>query len=210
MLRIHILTFFYFYQTNYMFRTLKSDSDLWNDIRDDDGLAFDVLFNRYWARMYKVAFRQLNEEASSLEIVHDVFVSLWERRKVLEINAFPNFLLTAIRYQIYNRLKTPKLSLVYKADLVETEHLFELNAGDIRFRDFDLERELDKYLHQLPKRCHEIFHLSRIEHLSNQDIADRLGVSKKTVENQLTVALKHLRIAFKNIASLILLFLLIR
>jgi RNA polymerase sigma-70 factor (family 1) len=210
MLRIHIITFFYFYQTNYMFRTLKSDSDLWNDIRNDDGLAFDVLFERYWARMYKLAFRRLNDEADSLEIVHDIFVSLWERRKVLEINAFPNFLLTAIRYQLYSRSKPPKLSLVYKAEYDEKDDATELNSGETHIRDFELQKELDKCLSQLPKRCYEIFYLSRVEHLSNQEIADRLRVSKKTIENQLTIALKHLRLALKNIASLILLFLLFK
>ncbi|MEN0053531.1 MAG: sigma-70 family RNA polymerase sigma factor [Mucilaginibacter sp.] len=188
-----------------MFRALKSDSDLWKDIRNDDGLAFDVLFNRYWARLYKAAFRQLNDEDSSLEVVHDVFLSIWTRRKHLEIELFPNFLLTAIRYQIHSRSKSPKLSLVYKADLYESDHLSELNSGGIRIRDLELQRELDQLLDQLPKRCHEIFNLSRIEHLSNQDIAERLGISKKTVENQLTVALKHLRVAYKSIASFILL-----
>jgi RNA polymerase sigma-70 factor (family 1) len=203
---IHIITFFYFYQTNYMFRTLKSDSDLWNDIRNDNGLAFDMLFDRYWARMYKIAFRQLNEEAASLEIVHDVFVSLWERRKVLEINAFPNFLLTAVRYQLYSRAKSPRLSLVYKADYDETNDSTIVNSGETHIREIELQKELDKCLSQLPKRCYEIFYLSRVEHLSNQDIADRLGVSKKTVENQVTIALKHLRFMLKNLASLMLLF----
>ncbi|MFC0515286.1 RNA polymerase sigma-70 factor [Mucilaginibacter angelicae] len=186
-----------------MFKSLKSDSDLWNDIRNDDGSAFDELFNRYWVRMYKIAFRQLNDEESSLEIVHDIFLSLWNRRKELEINKFSNFLLTAMRYQLYSRSKTAKLSLVYKADFIESDHLSESNTGEIRLQDFELKNELDKYLNQLPERCHEIFNLSRIEHLSNQDIADRLGISKKTVENQLTIALKHLRLAFKNIASFI-------
>ncbi|WP_161964454.1 sigma-70 family RNA polymerase sigma factor [Mucilaginibacter endophyticus] len=186
-----------------MFKALKSDSDLWNDIRNDDGVAFDILFNRYWVRMYKIAFRQLNDEESSLEIVHDIFLSIWNRRKELEINKFSNFLLTAMRYQLYSRSKTAKLSLVYKADLIENDNLSELNTGETRLQDFELKNELDKYLNQLPERCHEIFNLSRIEHLSNQDIADRLGISKKTVENQLTIALRHLRLAFKNIASIV-------
>lgn len=186
-----------------MFKALKSDSDLWDDIRNDDGLAFDILFNRYWVRMYKIAFRQLNDEEGSLEIVHDIFLSIWNRRKELEINKFSNFLLTAMRYQLYSRAKTAKLSLVYKADLIENDNLSELNTGETRLQDFELKNELDKYLNQLPERCHEIFNLSRIEHLSNQDIADRLGISKKTVENQLTIALRHLRLAFKNIASVV-------
>ncbi|MGN8070141.1 RNA polymerase sigma-70 factor [Mucilaginibacter sp. 22184] len=186
-----------------MFKALKSDSELWNEIRNDNGAAFDILFNRYWARMYKIAFRQLNDEESSLEIVHDVFLSLWTRRKELKINKFPNFLLTAIRYQLYSRAKSTKLTLVFKADIAEDDHSSEQNTGELRLQDAELRSELDKYLNQLPERCHEIFMLSRIENLSNQEIADRLGISKKTVENQLTMALKHLRLAFKNIASLI-------
>lgn len=189
-----------------MFQSVKTDAELWIAVRNDDGQAFDMLFNRYWARLYKIAFRRLNDEEASMEIVHDVFLSLWERRKTLEINVFPNFLLTAIRYQIYSRFKAAKLSIVYKADINEHDQPLASNSGDSKLRDLELQQQLDSYLNQLPKRCHEIFYLSRIEHLSNQDIAERLGVSKKTVENQLTAALKHLRIAFKNIASLILLF----
>lgn len=162
-----------------MFKALKSDADLWKEIRNDNGLAFDALFNRYWARLYKVAFYHLNDEEGSLEIVHNVFLSLWNRRKVLEINVFPGFLLSAIRYQIYTRLKSPKLSIAYKAGFEENDHLSELNLGDSHIREEELRQELELYLSQLPKRCHEIFYLSRIEHLSNQDIAERLGVSKK-------------------------------
>lgn len=193
-----------------MFKTLKSDADLWIAVREDDGLAFNALFNRYWARLYKIAYRQLNDEETSLEIVNDIFLSLWNRRKVLEINTFSGFLLSAIRYQVYSRLKAAKLSVIYKAEFKEAEHLSELNLGEAHIQDEELQQELDQYLNQLPKRCKEIFHLSRVEHLSNQDIADRLGISKKTIENQLTVALKHLRLAFKNVASLILFILLIR
>lgn len=184
-----------------MFQYLKNDAALWESVRHDDGAAFNELFNRYWARLYKIAFHQLRDEAESQEIVHDVFLSIWNRRKELEINAFPNFLLTAVRYQLYTRRKSTKLSIVYKADLSESLHAADLNLGDIHMRDQELQQVLHTHLDQLPRRCHEIFQLSRIEHLSNQDIAERLGVSRKTVENQLTVALKHLRVVFKNMAS---------
>jgi len=188
-----------------MLKVLKSDSDLWEDIRNDNESSFEVLFDRYWARLYKIAFQRLNDHEQSMEIVHDVFISLWKRRRELQINAFPNFLLAAIRYQLYSRAKAPKLNISFQADLIEGTHLSELNLADINMRESELQRELETCLDQLPKRCHEIFNLSRIEHLSNQEIADRLGVSKKSVENQLTVALRHLRIAFKNIAYLVLL-----
>jgi len=196
--------FFLLLATNCMLKALKSDSELWDAVRNDDESAFDTLFKRYWARLYKIAFQQLNDEESSLEIVHDIFLSIWNRRATLEIKSFPSFLLTAIRYQVYSRRKSTKLSVAYRAEFEEDEHQSEPNSGDMHIREMELQLELNHYLDQLPKRCHEIFRLSRIENLSNQEIADKLGVSKKSVENQLTIALKYLRSAYKNMAYLLL------
>ncbi len=193
-----------------MLKALKTDSELWDAVRNDDESAFDALFKRYWARLYKIAFRQLGDEENSLEIVHDVFLSLWNRRGTLEIKAFPGFLLTAIRYQVYSRQKATKMSIAYRAEFTEAESESELNSGDVRIRELELQLELNQYLDQLPKRCHEIFCLSRIEHLSNQEIADKLGVSKKSVENQLSIALKFLRAAYKHIAYFLLVMYMLR
>jgi RNA polymerase sigma-70 factor (family 1) len=187
---------------------LKNDLELWNDIRDDDVSAFNELFARYWAQLYKIAFQRLHDEEVSLEIVHNIFVSLWTRRQVLVINKIPNFLLTSVRYQIYTQQKAPKLSIVYKADLLDTSEFAEQNAGEIRIQDIELQKQFDEYLHQLPERCQEIFLLSRMQHLTNHEIAERLGISKKTVENNITIALKYLRLAFHKTGSLILLLML--
>lgn len=189
-----------------MYLLRQSDTDLWLSIRNDDGQAFDVLFKRYWLRLYKIALRQLKNEETSLEIVHDVFVSLWIRRKNLEINSLQNFLLTSIKYQIYKRLKPRKHNIVYMAEVFENNSSTELNLGDLEIQSNELEQKLNSYLNQLPSRCHQIFHLSRIEHISNKEIAERLGITQKSVENQLTTALKHLRHAFKDIACLIILY----
>lgn len=189
-----------------MFKTFKDDSALWEDVRNDNEQSFNVLFKRYWSRLYKIAFYDLRNEEDSLEIVHDIFISLWIRRHELEIELFSNYLLMAVRYQIYSRLKPQKLSIVYKADLEDLQnldHLSELNYGEAQMNSYELQRKLNFHIHQLPKRCQEIFTLSRVNHLSNHEIAKRLGISKKTVENQLTAALKHLRSVFKHIASIV-------
>jgi RNA polymerase sigma-70 factor (ECF subfamily) len=62
------------------------------------------------------------------------------------------------------------------------------------------------YLHQLPKRCQEIFKLSRFDNLSNDEIAAKLGISKRSVENQITLALKHLRGCLKYVSAITALF----
>ena len=185
-----------------MLKAQTTDLELWEAIGADNKSAFNELFNRYWVSLYKTAYSYLKDKEASEEVVHDVFLNIWERRKELEIKIFPNFLLTAVRYQIYNRMRSAKLSVVYVADDIYTDNACNLNDGESKIREQELQQELKQQLDVLPKRCQEIFLLSRVEHVSNQEIATRLGVSKRTVENQITIALKHLRVSFKYLATL--------
>ena len=99
------------------------------------------------------------------------------------------------------RASKPPVTLVLN-DL-EMGYLPDYNQSDHRIKNQELLLELSHYLEKLPKRCQEIFYLSRMDNLSNQEIAGRLGISKRTVENQITTALKHLRSCFRQ-ASIIL------
>ncbi|MEX8547376.1 MAG: RNA polymerase sigma factor [Mucilaginibacter sp.] len=184
------------------------DVDLWNAICRDDEAAFTALFNRYWELLYNTSFRCLKDHEVSEEIVHDIFLSIWNRRKDLKITSFKNFLLKSVRYQIYNRARANKSPITFADQSVYENYVFEENNGETRIRESELDQELDKYLNQLPYRCKEIFKMSRIKNLSNQEIALQLGISKRSVENQITLALKYLRVYFKYIVSTILLFML--
>ncbi|RXK83398.1 RNA polymerase sigma factor [Filimonas effusa] len=190
---------------------LKSDLELWLAVRNDNELAFNELFHRYWSRLYKAAQYKLRDKETSSEVVHDIFLSLWQRRHQLEINNFSGYLLMCIRYQVYTRLKPAKAPVSYQAQMEDNTCALTWNKGEINIQEHELHESLQECVSQLPKRCHEIFHLSRIEHLSNQEIAERLGISKKSVENQITMALKHLRTAFEGAGiSIILLDFLLR
>jgi RNA polymerase sigma-70 factor (ECF subfamily) len=186
-----------------MHNPLANDSELWLAVRNDDEHAFAMLFDRYWVRLYKTAFRYLKDRENSEEAVHDVFLSIWNRRDQLEIESIPNFLLTAIRYQVYNRMRTAKPPVTLISNDLEMDYLPDHNQGDYRIKNEELLSELSEHLEKLPKRCQEIFHMSRMDNLSNQEIADRLGISKRTVENQITVALKHLRTCFKHVSIIL-------
>ena len=186
-----------------MYNSHISDSELWLAVRNDDEHAFAMLFDRYWVRLYKTALRYLKDREKSEETVHDVFLNIWDRRHQLEIETIPNFLLSAIRYQVYNRMRAAKPRLTLVLNDLEMDNLLDYNQSDHRIKDQELLQELNHYLEKLPKRCQEIFYLSRMDNLSNQEIAGRLGISKRTVENQITMALKHLRSCFRQ-ASIIL------
>ncbi|UOE47212.1 RNA polymerase sigma-70 factor [Mucilaginibacter sp. SMC90] len=180
-----------------MLYTSLTDHELWNAVRQNDELAFTALFDRYWVRLYKLAKSYLKNQEISEELVHDIFLNIWNRRQTLEIDSFQTFMLTAARYQVYNRMRAAKPPRLILGDTHPVNEPFQNNEGEDHLIEQELQLQLQQYLVQLPKRCQEIFYLSRVKNLSNQEIADSFGVSKRTVENQITLALKHLRSCMK-------------
>lgn len=188
--------------------TSLSDAELWSLIVSDDYRAFTVLFDRYWLKLFRIAnkFKNLRNNDACEEVIHDLFVNLWSRRHHLVISDFNSYLKAAIRYQVYAYLKKSKASLLeYNEHYDERTCGVELNVGQENLLYSDLQFQLDEQIELLPKRCKEIFILSRKEHLTNTEIADKLNISKRSVENQLTNALKHLRYHLKDIGLIIIL-----
>ncbi|ERJ58336.1 RNA polymerase sigma-70 factor [Sphingobacterium paucimobilis] len=178
-----------------------TDLELWELIKLDDKKAFSQLFNRYSARIYAKAYSYLKTSATSEQIAHDIFITIWNNRKTLEIKSFNNYITAAARYRVYKHISLNKaIPIDYKEnieDLNSFKSVSNLGYNNITYED--LEKEVNGYLDSLPKRCKEIFLLSRKYFLSNDEIATKLGISKRTVENQITHALKHLRISLKDI-----------
>jgi RNA polymerase sigma-70 factor (family 1) len=166
-----------------------------------------MLFKRYWLLLYRTALHYTEDRQLAEEIVHDLFVTLWNTRSRLQIDHVRNYLKAATRYEILRQLKKQKSSKIrYIDNLPETRLVASYNEGDRHLRDQELEKGLLEYLKQLPDRCREIFLLSRKDHLSNAEIAVQLGISKRSVENQITYALKFLRSNLKNIPVLLCIF----
>lgn len=167
--------------------------ELWASIRQDDARAFNLLFDKYWRLLYKTAYSLTRDQEASKEITHDVFLNIWKRRSQLHIDSFPHFLLTAIRYQYYNRMRAAKSPIVLVPDYEKFDRTAYRDEYEGRQAETDLTAAIKEYLTQLPNRCREIFLMSRRDHLSNDEIAHHLNISKRTVENQITYALKLLR-----------------
>ena len=177
----------------------RTDAELWSAICLDDKKAFDALFERYWTLIYNTAFAYLKDEESSSQIVHDIFLNLWRKRHEYQILQFKSYLSTAARYHVFKALKARKASnLVFVEDYAELNDGRQTqNQGEENINTEDMQTALEGSLDKLPKRCREIFKLSRTNQLSNEEIAAKLSISKRTVENQLTTALQYLRNALK-------------
>jgi len=179
-----------------------SDNELWDAVVSDNSRAFVVLYNRYWKKLYKTANYYLKDASAAEEITHDVFVTLWSKRKSLLILDFRKYIHVTTRYHVFKYLKKARINCIsYVDQFIENDNAPVYNDCNDKLDYQDLESELAQVLQKLPRRCHEIFWLSRIENLSNDEIADKLHISKRTVENQITTALKYLRLSYPQLCS---------
>jgi RNA polymerase sigma-70 factor (family 1) len=183
-----------------------TDSELWQAIALDNSKAFDLLFERYWTMVYGTAFSYLKDADASSQIVQDIFLNLWQKRKSYSIGCFKNYLRSAARYHVYKQLKSRKSTILVYVEDYDAVGAFQQsqNEGDENLRYQELQQVVDYSLSQLPKRCQQIFTLSRTDHLTNEEISKQLGISKRTVENQLTTALQLLRSCLKYTVLLLL------
>lgn len=172
---------------------LFSDDRLIALIRENDRAAFEHIYNKYWSKLYLSAYNILRDRQVAEDITQEVLVNLWVKRTSLQIISLNAYLYTAVRYQVFNVLRSGKV----KESLFNSlEELFSKNGGEEILSEKEINRLLEQGIAELPEKCRQIFIMSRKEHLSTKEIAERLGISPKTVENQLTIALNRLRKTF--------------
>lgn len=181
----------------------SSDEILVEAMRNGDSGSFNILFNRYWQTLYSTAYAISRDNDVSSGIVQDIFLNLWLKREKLQIRSFKGYITASARYHVYRHMKSVKLNLLEYHNELEGGCRISANDGELNIRHQELLQEVELHLKSLPKRCKEIFTLSRGDELSNDEIAERLDISKRTVENQLTHALHHLRISMKDISVVV-------
>ena len=154
-------------------------------------LAFNSLYYEYSRRLYRFAYGYLKSEEESEELVQEVFTIIWEKRKELkEELSFKSFLFTIAFNIIRKHFRTKSYLTGYLGTGVKSER-------DTQTSDKVIYNSLHKFIldlaDQLPYRRKEIFIKSRVQGYSIKEIAEELKISHKTVENQLTSALKYIR-----------------
>jgi len=188
-----------------------TDQELLQRVFLNDEQAFNELFERHWSKVYAVSLRYLKDEEIAKEITHDIFLNIWNKRNKLPINSFKSYVIAASSYHSIRKKQQMKaIPLSYVGDYANDDHfafsnqLRENNIGEDKISENEFNSGISAVLDGLPKRCREIYLLSRKENLSIAEISSKLNISKRTVENQLTVALKHLRTFLKHSSVLIL------
>jgi len=159
-------------------------------ISKSDKEAFNTLFGLLWDPMYTYAISIIMDTAIAKDLVQEVWIDYWQRREYVEVQNIKSYLYKAIRYRCYNNLRN---SMFNKIQL-ETANSITVNP-DVELEEnvIALETKIYQSIQALPERCQEIFRLSRVNFMSNKEIANQLNISQRSVENQISLALSKLR-----------------
>lgn len=165
--------------------------------------TFEKVFHTYYSALVIYAKTILKDQNEAEDIVQQVFIIVWEKRSVIEVH-------TSLRAMLYksvynaclNRIKQLNVRNKYVAD---AQHTLQKVSVDEGIQQKELQSRIENALNALPEQCGKIFKLSRFEQLKYQEIADELGISVKTVENQMGKALKIMKEHLKDYLPIVLL-----
>lgn len=163
-------------------------------LRKGDERALRALFDQYYRIMVGDAYRLVPDLAVCKDLAQDVFLELWRKRENLDIQtSIGAYLRRAAVNRALNYLKANRRLIFEEADALPQIPDNTSQDNDRREAQDQLENRLHQAIEALPEKCRVVFVLSRFEHLSHKEIAEQLGISTKTIENQITKAMKYLR-----------------
>ncbi|WP_166785141.1 RNA polymerase sigma factor [Sphingobacterium psychroaquaticum] len=171
-------------------RQLYNERELLTHLKVQD-YAFQKIYDRYWEKLLGIALRKCNDLSMAEDCVQDVFMSLLHHKDPTKIENLEAYLAKAVKFAIIRAIYKHQ-RIQYLEEYPEGNYFDKLSVEDA-LEEKMLQEYIFDQVEQLPDRCRLIFKSSRQEHLSNEEIAEKMNISKRTVENQLSLAMKTLR-----------------
>jgi len=173
-----------------------NDAQLLDLLHKSSEEAFTEIYNRYWEKLFAIAYYHSHNRQLSEEVTQDVFMSLWDRRASVEIRELKTYLGTAAKFTIFKHLIRTK----------RRQHLLVQGPGtvvslseDANINAIFLKEYIDGIVETLPEKRKIVYKFSREEGMNISEIAETMQISHKTVESHLTKALKTLRNGLQHV-----------
>ncbi|MFS4454933.1 RNA polymerase sigma-70 factor [Maribacter sp. 2304DJ31-5] len=152
--------------------------------------AFEQIYARYAGDMLLYAINVLGKKEICEDLIQNIFLNLWLKRNTIVITNLSGYLFKAVKYQIFNHLRNQKISF----ENLKRLDIIDISMNISKSMEYDeLEKAVKNCVTQLPKRCRQIFVLSRYQYKTNKEIAEELGISIQAVKNQISKALSTIR-----------------
>lgn len=179
-----------------------SDAELTAFLKLNDRVAFTEIYQRYWKKLLLISWNHCKDKAVTEDLVHEVFLNLWERRtEDLDIQNLSAFLTTAAKFSIFKYYQR----LNRRTELVKQNyHVPEFTNDEEQLDALFLKEYINGIVEAMPEKCRLVFVYSREKGMKNAEIAEELQITEKGVEANLTRALKIIRSNLKDSGLLIL------
>jgi RNA polymerase sigma-70 factor (family 1) len=172
---------------------IMDDLQLINAIAQRDKRVFEVLYKKYYQQLFAVAYRYIGHTQIAEEIVHDVFIIIWNKAEQLNIQySMKSYLFKSVVNTSLNFLKKEKNEHAKQEAYISVQDEATIN-DEVVEADEILLKNLEHALEMLPEKCRQVMYLSRFGKLKQQEIAMQMDISIKTVKNHLTYGFQKLR-----------------
>ena len=173
-----------------------TDKELLEIFNQDRSAGIELIFRQYYETLCHSAIRITKEQSSAEDIVQEVLYELYKRTYELNVDSLVGYLKRSIYNRSINKVKS-------RRDYIEADEVnYELGSDEINSQEqmeySELENFLNRVIEALPEKCRLVFVLNRFEQLSYKEVAAKLDISVKTVENQMSKALRILRAEMIN------------
>lgn len=170
---------------------------LLTSLQKGDEEAFAYIFKTFYSPLFNYAGRILRDDEQANDVVQDTFCRLYENRSNITIHiSLKSYLYRSVYNNCIDLIRHKKVANAYvDAKMLDFyfSRIIQLPEAELKMLDEDIGEAIREAIAHLPERCRQIFCLSKLEGLSNKQIAEKLGISVKTVETQMTTAFVRLR-----------------
>jgi RNA polymerase sigma-70 factor (ECF subfamily) len=160
---------------------------------------FEKLFIQYFPKVRTFAAILLKSEQDAEDVAQDIFIKLWEQPDLWEGNLARNYLYTMVKNHIFNRIKRKNIESQYirsQMDLHSPEDMSEFKDPLNTMYHEELQLLLKLSLEKMPDKRRQVFEMSRFQHLSNNEIAKKMNLSVRTVEQHIYLVVRELKKLF--------------
>lgn len=183
--------------------THLTDVELLRLLKSSDHRAYTEIYHRYYPSMYCFAFKKLKDEDEAKDVVQEIFTTLWKKREIaLNTCNLPAYLCTSVRNRIFDLFSRQKLCFNYVTNVNDYIGVRCQNDTDHLVREKDLKAHIETEITSMSPKMRQIFQISREEHLTHKQIAEKLNTSEHNVSKQIYNALKKLRMSLETAAFL--------
>lgn len=184
---------------------LTSDTLLLKQVEEGSKKAFDILFEKYWESAFSEAYKRLKKYDNAKDIVQEIFTHIWINRETLHIENLPAYLNVAIRNRVIKYVARQKLVHPFFSILDNIPEKNSQTDADLLWKEFF--ESFEAFMESLPPKRQTIFRLRFQEDLPTKVISMQLGITRKTVQNQLGKAIETLRVSLLRILTISVFFL---